>query len=138
MYILFILRMGETNKNQFSLKMLLTIFLLSCTMIVVTTPLHEAAHWLMSDIDPYVKPVEFHIFDESSLHRGQNILSSALGHVVIEEAYPGAFDDRPVWADLLQEIICVFIQIVITCFVVSKIISIKIDKKRKHNLLLHL
>lgn len=121
--------MGEKNKQQISFKIILIGFLLSCTLIFASTPIHEAAHWLMSDIDPYVEPVEFHLFDDTSLKNGQNILTSALGFVVIEEAYPGAFNDRPVWADLLQELICIFIQIIITCIILSKILTIFIKKK---------
>jgi hypothetical protein len=123
--------MRRNERGQFKLKIVLTVFLLSCFMLIVTTPLHEAAHWVMSDIDPYVEPVEFHIFDEHSFKKGEHILSSALGYVVIEEAYPGAFNDRPVWADLFQEFICIFIQMALTCMIILKILSIKIDKKPK-------
>lgn len=128
--------MRRDKRGQFKLKIVLTIFLLSCFILVVTTPLHEAAHWVMSDIDPYVEPTEFHLFDDNSFKKGEHILSSALGYVVIEEAYPGAFNDRPVWADLLQEFICIFIQMALTCMVVLKILSIIIDKKQKsHNII---
>ena len=102
-------------------------------MLIVTTPIHEAAHWIMSDIDPFIQPVEFHLFDESSINRGQNILSSALGYVVVEEAYPRAFDDRLKLADLLQEFICILIQIIITCYMVSKILTIMADNNFKLN-----
>ena len=125
--------MGDKKQKQFGLKMILAIFLLSSTMIIVTTPLHEAAHWVMSDIDPYVEPVELHLFDDSSFKYGDHILSSALGYVRIEESYPGAFKDRPAWADMLQELICIAIQLVITCFFVSKMIKILFDKKPKVN-----
>jgi hypothetical protein len=97
----------------------------------ITIPVHEAAHWIMSDIDPYVEPVEFHLFDDNPFQNGQNILSSALGYVLIKEAYPGAFNDRPIWANLLQELICVSLQIILTCIIVSKILTIIIDKKLK-------
>ena len=122
--------MGENNSNQISLKIILTGFMLSCLIIVVTTPIHESAHWIMSEIDPYIEPVEFHLFDEKSFNNGDNVLSSALGYVVVEESYPGAFDDRPIWADLLQELICIFIQIILTCIIVSKLLKIIFDKKR--------
>ena len=96
--------MGENDRKQINFKIILIGFLLSCVFIVATTPIHEAAHWIMSDIDPYVEPVEFHLFDNNPFQMGQNILSSALGYVLIKEAYPGAFNDRPIWADLLQEL----------------------------------
>jgi hypothetical protein len=89
--------------------------------IIATTPLHEACHWVMSKyFDPYIEPVEFHVFDGTQFDRGENFLFSALGYVVIKEAYPGAFKDRPVWADMLQEIVCILVQVVIACIVVFK------------------
>ena len=106
-------------------------FLLSLGLIIATTPIHEAAHWVMSDIDPYVEPIEFHIFDQESLQAGDHILSSALGSVVIRENYPGAFDDRPAWADLLQELICIFIQILITCIIVRKTLKLLFLRNQK-------
>lgn len=77
----------------------------------------------MSEIDPYVKPVEFHIFDEMSFQNKENHLPSALGCVITEENYPGALEKRPFYADFLQEIICLFIQIIITVFVTIQIIN---------------
>jgi len=121
--------MGETNKQKFGLRIILIAILLSCIFMVVTTPLHEGAHWIMSEIDPYIDPVEFHLFDYSSLQKNDNILSSALGYVVVKEKYPGAFNDRPLWMDTLQEIICVSIQIFLTCYLVSKILGFLINKK---------
>jgi hypothetical protein len=108
------------NKQKNVLHILLTCFFLSTIFIIVTTPLHEAAHWVMSDIDPYSNPVELHLFDDQSLQKGQHILSSTLGYVVVKETYPGSFKDRPNWIDPIQEIICVSIQILLTCFIISK------------------
>jgi len=82
----------------------------------------------MSDIDPYIEPVEFHLFDGESLQTGQSFMSSALGYVVIKESYPGSFDDRPEWFDTLQELICISIQIILTCIIVSKTLSLLINK----------
>ena len=83
----------------------------------------------MSEIDPYIEPVEFHLFEDNYLKNNENILYSALGYVVVREKYPGAFNDRPVWMDTLQEIICISIQIFITCILVSKILEFLINKK---------
>jgi len=107
------------GKGKFYLlrSQLLLIFIgcvLSCILIVSTTPIHEAAHWVMSDIDPYIEPIEIHLFDDSIFFNNRHILSSAFGYVIIKEKYPGAFKERPFWADAVQEIICVSIQIIIT------------------------
>ena len=58
--------MGRGKRGKLKLKIILVVFLLSCLMLIVTTPLHEAAHWVMSDMDPYVEPVELHLFDDIS------------------------------------------------------------------------
>lgn len=123
----------KKNKNirevKTKLYLILICFSISCVVIIATTPLHEAAHWIMSDIDPYIEPVEFHLFDETSFKNGQHILSSALGCVIVKEKYPGAFEDRPIWADVFQEIVCISIQIIIACIVVSKILTYILNKK---------
>ena len=115
------------QKPKIRLRLVLIGLLLSTTIIIATTPIHEAAHWFMSDIDPYVEPVEIHVFDITSYQDEQHVLPSALGSVVIKEKYPGAFNDRPFWADILQEIICISIQIslavIITLFVIKKIMN---------------
>lgn len=118
------------KKQKNSLKIILFAFILSLSIIILTTPLHEACHWVLSDIDPYIEPVEFHIFDEKGLQNGENILSSALGYVVIKEKYPGAFKDRPEYFDFLQEFICCFLQIILTCLIVSKILKIVFNKPK--------
>ena len=104
-------------------------FILSIVIIIATTPLHEIAHWIMSDIDPYIEPVEFHLFDDASFKNDQHILSSALGSVIVKESYAGAFNDRPIWADLLQELICIFIQIILTCIIILKTLEFLKNKK---------
>jgi hypothetical protein len=120
--------MGENHKQKISLNVILFALILSCIFMLITTPLHEAAHWVMSDIDPYIDPIEFHLFDFKSKN-DENILSSALGYVVVRESYPGAFDKRPFWMDLLQEFVCIMLQVIITVLIVSKIFTILIDKK---------
>jgi hypothetical protein len=120
----------KTNKTiKIRLQMVVIIFLVSIAVIIATTPLHEACHWVMSDIDPSIEPTEFHIFDGKSLESGQHILSSSLGCVIVKESYPGAFQDRPAWADAFQEIICIFIQIILTCIIVLKILRLLIVKR---------
>ena len=120
--------MKANTKQKLTLQIILIGFFLSCVIIVATTPLHEAAHWVMSEIDPYADPVEFHLFDGESLQTGQSIMSSALGYVVIKESYPGSFKDRPIWIDPTQELICISIQILITVVIVSKTLSLLINK----------
>ena len=120
--------MKANTKQKLTLQTILIGFFLSCIIIVATTPLHEAAHWIMSEIDPYADPVEFRLFDGESLQTGQSIMSSALGYVVIKESYPGSFKDRSPWMEPIQELICVFIQIIVTCILVSKILSLLINK----------
>ena len=119
------------NEQKNVVHIILTCFLLSSILIIATTPLHEAAHWVMSDIDPYSKPVELHLFDDQSLQKGQHILSSTLGYVVVKETYPGSFKDRPNWIDPTQEIICVSIQIIITCIIISKTLIFLSNKQQK-------
>ena len=120
--------MWKNKKHGNNLKIIFFVFILSLILVILTTPLHEACHWILSDIDPYIEPIEFHIFNEKSLQNGQNIFSSSFGYVVVKEKYPGAFKDRPPWSDLLQELICIFIQLLLTCFIVSKILKLIIDK----------
>ncbi len=124
--------MGE-NKQKIRLQIILTGFVLTCIIIIATTPLHEAAHWIMSEIDPYSEPVEFHLFDLST-QNDQHILSSTLGSVVIKETYPGSFEDRPSWADPVEELICALIQIILTCFIVSKILRFLINTRFEEDL----
>ena len=87
---------GPLKKIRLNLLFIILVcFLISCGMIIATIPLHEGAHWVMSEIDPYIKPVELHLFDDTSFQNGEKVLSSALGCVIVKEAYPGAFLDRP-------------------------------------------
>jgi hypothetical protein len=123
--------MGEKPSLKNGFKIILIILLLSTILLIATTPLHEAVHWIISDIDPYSEPVEFHIFDDKALNKHENILSSYLGYVVIKETYPGSFDDRPIWMDLFQEIICIFLQIFITVIIVVKILSVLAGNRSK-------
>lgn len=120
--------MGEYNRHRNNFRIILICFLLSCFIIIITTPLHEVAHWIMSEVDPYIEPVEFHVFDSESLQNGENTLLSALGYVTIKEAYPGAFKDRPKWMNIFQELVCIIIQIIITCIIVTKILT-KLENK---------
>lgn len=120
--------MGEESKQKIGLKIILIGFFLSCTIMIVTIPLHEAAHWITSDIDPYIEPVEFHIFDSKSSNTNENIMFSAFGYIVIKEKYPGAFEDRPLWIDSFQEVICILIQILLTYIIVTKTLKLLIEK----------
>ena len=115
---------GRYDQLRIQLFLIFIGFILASMLIISTTPIHEAAHWVMSDIDPYIDPIEIHIFDNEIFFNGQHILSSALGYVVVREKYPGAFDDRPFWADSLQEIICISIQIFLTVIITMKVLII--------------
>ena len=44
--------------------------LLMVGLYVITTPIHEAIHWVIDDIDPAMTPVEMHLFDSYALSRG--------------------------------------------------------------------
>ena len=123
--------MKINNRQKIGLRITIISFLLSLIVIVATTPLHEASHWIMSDIDPYIEPVEFHLFDDESFQNGQHVLSSALGCVIVKETYPGSFKDRSIWMDPIQELICISIQILITCIIVSKTLTLLINKHQK-------
>jgi len=122
--------MGESKSNLLKSQLLLIFigFALSCILIVTTTPIHEAAHWVMSDIDPYIEPIEIHLFDDSIFLNNQHILSSTFGYVIIKEKYPDAFKERPFWADAIQEIICVSLQIIISFTLSFKILMILKNK----------
>lgn len=109
-------------------------FVTAATVIVATTPLHEAAHVAMSTLDPYINVVDVYFFDIAPSQNNHHILSSPLGYVVVKEAYPGAFNERPLWADILQEILCILVQIIIACIVVFKLL---VYITTKHPLLLH-
>ena len=103
-------------------------FLISLLAILALTPVHEAGHWIMSDISPFIEPVEYHVFDSIDIDKGPYTLNSLIGYVVVVEEYPGAFDERPLWADFFQEIICVSVQIIISFLIAIK--SIIIIEKR--------
>lgn len=114
------------NKKLVRLRIILTTFLLTGVLFIVTTPIHEASHWAMSELDPYIEPVEFHLFDYSSYKNNENFLFSTLGYVVVKEKYPGAFQDRPIWLDLVQELICIIIQLTLVVLIVTKSIILVI------------
>ena len=122
--------MNRGGRRKINLQMILICLLLSCVGIIATIPLHEAAHWIMSEVDPYSEPVEIHIFEFKSINNEQRLLSSALGYVTIKESYPGSFKERPEWIDPIQEIICVSIQILITFLIVTKTLKLYFNKKR--------
>lgn len=102
--------------------------ILPLLIIIGTTPLHEMGHWILSDIDPYIEPVEMNFFNtklftELENKPVQHIISSNFGSIVIREAYPGAFLDRPNSYDLYQEIICITLQLIIAITVTIKILD---------------
>ena len=121
--------MGEDHRKKISKKMIISAFLLSGILMIMTTPIHEGAHWVMSDIDPYIDPIEIHLFDFKSKNDKDNVMFSTLGYVVVRESYPGAFDVRPFWMDLFQEFVCILLQIILTVVIVSKIFKKLIERK---------
>ncbi|MBU0497640.1 MAG: hypothetical protein KKG04_06780, partial [Candidatus Thermoplasmatota archaeon] len=112
----------ENKKQNSGLHIIILGLVLSFPIIIATTPLHEAAHWIMADIDPYSEPVEFHLFDDDSF-KSNHLTSAAAGYITIKESYPGSFTDKPIWIDALQELFCITIQIILTFIIVSKILS---------------
>ena len=123
------MKISKIVKTRF--QMFILIFLLSIAALVITTPIHEACHWVLSDIDPYIQPTEFHALDGNSPQNRQDVLPSSFGYVVVKESYPGAFHDRPPWADGFQEIICLCIQSILAFVIVLKtfnLITLKYPK----------
>jgi hypothetical protein len=128
----------KKNKNKeikIIIKTILIGFFISFIVIIISIPIHEAGHWIMSEIDPYIEPVEYQIFIINGKNNEKHKLNSILGYVSIIEKYPGALKARPIWADLLQEIICISIQIIISFFITIKLIKI-LEKKHKNNQLI--
>ncbi|RLF29788.1 MAG: hypothetical protein DRN05_00805 [Thermoplasmata archaeon] len=109
---------------------MLISFFVSCLTLTATTPLHETTHWILSYIDPYIEPVEIHLFSHPYNLNGKHILSSKLGYVVVRERYPNALKDRPPWIDMLQEIISISIQITITLFILLVTLEYLIKTKK--------
>ena len=128
--------MNRGESTQIPLKKLIFIIglvlLMSCTLMVLTTPIHELLHVVQSTIDPYIDVHEIHLFLplEESIHLEGHALSSMLGCVVVQEAYPGALDMRPEYADFIQEIVCISAQILITCVVILKTLMVFVRKIR--------
>jgi len=91
--------------------------------------LHESMHWGISILEPWIEPIEFHALDGYAFNHG------VLGRVIYTEAYPNAFQDRPWFMTILQELICYSIQIVFLILIVKqvayKIDIIGISKKEK-------
>ena len=98
-------------------------FLLSSCLMIATTPLHEFGHLVMSRLDPHLEVVAFYPFGVPHSTGTDHVLPSVLGCVIVREAYPGAFQDRPAWADLAQECICLLIQVGITCWLTLQVMS---------------
>ena len=129
--------MGNNHKKsvKIRLRIIFLAFLLSCTVIVATTPIHEAGHFIISSyFDPYIEVAEVHPFGVPSyINQKSNLAFPALGCVIVKETYPGAFEDRPIWADLIQEIICISIQLIIAGILVSKTLILFMEKYPKHS-----
>jgi hypothetical protein len=120
--------MGVRIIGIVNLKIISISFLLSIIVLIATTPIHEGVHWIISDIEPYSDPIEIRIFQNQANPIEQNILSSAFGYTKIKESYQGSFNDRPTWLYVSEELICIFIQMIITCIFVYETILFIIDK----------
>ena len=125
---------SQNNHQQYPIgKILLLVgcaFFIACCLMIATIPLHECLHLAMSSCDPHLRVVAFYPFGVPQSQQHNQGFSTVLGCVVVKEAYHGAFQDRPVWADPLQEIICLSIQMIITCLITLKILgSLLIVKK---------
>jgi len=125
----------KIHKNKkIKLKVIPISLLLSIILMIATTPIHEAGHWIMSDIDPYIEPVEINIFniDSNPSNIKDHRLNSVLGYIIVREKYSNAFNERPIWSDTFQEIICILIQLTITIFISLKILTFLIAKYPKY------
>ena len=103
-------------------------FLISCMLMIITTPLHEATHWILSDIDPFIEPVEIKFFNNDDQINEQNVLHSRLGYVIVKEKIPGSLNDRFFLIEIIQEIICYSIQLIITILISLKTIIVLCKK----------
>ncbi|MDG6229659.1 MAG: hypothetical protein QCH96_06810 [Candidatus Thermoplasmatota archaeon] len=121
----------DNNKQS----ILTLCIILPILLIIGTTPIHEMGHWLMSDMDPYIEPVEMHLFNTFEYAPLYHILVSSFGSVIIREKYPGAFQDRPHLWTMFQEILCIIIQLIITLGVSLKVITFMTSKKHTTNIL---
>jgi len=110
------------------------VLLLCLALMFITTPIHEACHVGLSIIDPCLEIKEINLIAPHIIsgEQGDHTLPSMLGYVVVREAYPGAFKDRPAWADLLQEIICLSVQLLITIIVTLKATVLLVKKLRTY------
>ena len=122
--------MNGKDKNKIKIKRLIICIFFCCFFIILTVPVHEAAHWIMSEIDPYSEPIELHLFDFEFSNKKLNLLFLPFGYVKIKETYPGSFKDRPLWMDPIQELICFSIQILITYIIVTKILLYLYNKNQ--------
>jgi hypothetical protein len=112
-------------------KIIILGFFLSFITIIATTPIHEGGHWIMSEIDPYIIPVEYHIFNNIKKNEEPLKLNSPLGYVIIKEKYPGSMKNRPTWANILQEVICISCQILISFIITIKSIMLIENRLKK-------
>ena len=106
-------------------KLILLVIPLTLLFSLLTTPLHEALHWIMCEIDPNLVPLEIHLFDSYSLER------NCLGCVAYKEL------GEPLYFNpLLQEIICVLVQysiiILLNYYIIKRILLKRKYGKRKY------
>lgn len=128
-YIYIVMIKGAFNWKDDKTSILILCIILPLLFIISTTPLHEMGHWLMSDMDPYVEPVEMHLFTSLEYNPIHRVLFSNLGSIVIQEKYPGAFQDRPNTWNIFQELVCISYQMIITIALSIKIMSYITTKK---------
>jgi len=107
------------SKRELAAFLVLVIFLVGILM-VLTTPLHETLHVVMCTIEPWVEIHEVYLLGVPETVNG-HALPSMFGCVVAKPTYHGALADRPAYADLLQEIICLSVQILLTVYLTLKI-----------------
>jgi len=99
---------------------LVLVIILAGILMVLTTPLHEMLHVGMCTVSPWVEVDEIYLLGVPETVTG-NALPSMFGCVIAKPAYHGALADRPAYADLLQEIICLSVQILLTVYLTLKI-----------------
>ena len=116
------MRIKKTKILKIKIFIILIGFLMSCTIMIITTPIHETAHLVLFEVDPFIEPVEIKFFDYHNPINEQNILHSNLGYIIIKEKYPGSLNERFFWIEIIQEIICYSIQLIIAIWISLKTI----------------
>jgi hypothetical protein len=110
---------NKINFTYHSLSVWVILVLLSCMLVVITVPVHEATHVLLLSFDRYIEVKEVHLIGIPSFSSDSKCLSSLIGYVIVKERYPGAFNMRPGWIYISEEIVSILVQILIILTVLT-------------------